>query len=81
MIQLKTGMNFLGHAICAGCCPPHKSTSAPQGDVWHPPPQNICIIGKSIARTLTKIGIECISNDELIVSLKTHLVTLHTSNL
>ena len=67
MIQLKPGMNFLGHAICAGCCTPQKSTSALQGDVWHPPPQN-CITGKSIARTFTKIGIECISNDELIVS-------------
>ena len=45
-LQLKPGMNLLGQAICAGCCTPHKSTSALQGDVCHPP-QKICIIGKS----------------------------------
>ena len=43
---LKPGMNFLGHAICAGCCTPHKSTSALQGDVCYPPKKH-CIIGKS----------------------------------
>ena len=38
-LQLKTGMNFLGHALCAGGCVPHKSTFAPQGDVCTPPPE------------------------------------------
>ena len=41
-LQLKPGMNFLGHALCAGDCMPHKTTFAPQGDVWHwntPPPE------------------------------------------
>ena len=45
-LQLKTGMSFLGHALCAGGCVPHKSTFgshkstfAPQGDVCTPPPQ------------------------------------------
>ena len=39
-LQLKPEMNFLGHALCKGGCMPHKSTFAPQGDVWHwhPPP-------------------------------------------
>ena len=50
-LQLKTGMSFLGHALCAGGCvphkstfgphkstfAPHKSTFAPQGDVCTPP--------------------------------------------